>query len=141
MSGYLLDTNVVSELANDDPNSRVVAFILEHPDRWISAIVMHELEFGLQRLPAGRRRERLYATHIQFLSAFEDRIVPLDRSAAELAAMLRARARRQGRTIEVADGLIAGMAMANDMTVVTRNVSDFAGVGIEVINPWEYETT
>ena len=55
--------------------------------------------------------------------------------------MLRARARRQGRTIDVADGLIAGMAMANDMTVVTRNVSDFAGVGIEVINPWKYETT
>ncbi|MCY4619419.1 MAG: PIN domain-containing protein [Chloroflexi bacterium] len=141
MSGYLLDTNVVSELANNDPNSRVAAFILEHPDQWISAVVLHELEFGLQRLPAGRRRERLFATHIQFLSAFADRIVSLDRSAAELAAMLRARARRQGRTIEVADGLIAGTAMANDMTVVTRNVSDFAGVGVEVINPWEYETT
>ena len=141
MSGYLLDTNVVSELANDDPDFRVAAFILEHPDQWISAVVMHELEYGLQRLPAGRRRERLYTTHIQFLSAFEDRIIPLDRSAAELAAILRARARRQGRTIEVADGLIAGTAMANEMTVVTRNVRDFEHLGVEVINPWEYETT
>ncbi len=141
MSGYLLDTNVVSELANDDPNPRVAAFILEHPDQWISAVVLHELEFGLQRLPDGRRRERLYATHVQFLSAFENRIVSLDRLAAELAAVLRARASRSGRTISIADALIAGTAMAHEMTVVTRNVSDFEGLGIEIINPWEYETT
>ena len=137
MSGYLLDTNVVSELANDVADPRVAAFLDIRPDQWISAVALHELEFGLQLLPAGRRRERMYAAHNQFLSGFGDRVVPLDRSAAEMAAMLRARASRNGRTIDVADALIAGTAMANEMTVVTRDMSDFGALGVDVINPWE----
>lgn len=141
MSGHLLDTNVISELTGAHTDSHVAAFIYEQPDQWISAVVVHELEFGLQRLPAGRRRERMYADHNQFLSAFENRILPLDRLAAELSAMLRARARRSGRPVKIADALIAGTAMANGMTVVTRDMSDFGALGVDVINPWEYETT
>jgi hypothetical protein len=137
MSGYLLDTNVVSELANDVTDPRVAAFLDIRPDQWISAVALHELEFGLQLLPAGRRRERMYAAHNQFLASFGDRVVPLNRTAAELAAMLRARASRKGRTIDVADALIAGTAMANKMTVVTRDMSDFGALGVDVINPWE----
>ena len=141
VSGYLLDTNVVSELTSDNPTPQVVAFLDLRPDQWISAVVLHELEFGLQQLPAGRRREQMFEDHYRFLSDLQNRIVPLDSLAAELGAILRAQSRRNGRPVEVADGLIAGTAMANEMTVVTRDMSDFGALGVAVINPWEYETT
>jgi len=141
VSGYLLDTNVVSELTSDNPEPQVAAFLDLRADQWLSAVVLHELEFGLQQLPGGRRRERMYEDHYQFLSAFENRIVPLDSLAAEFAAISRAEARRNGRPVDVADALIAGTAIANEMTVVTRDVTDFGALGVEIINPWEYETS
>ena len=61
MNGFLLDTNVVSELTRTEPNSNVIAFLSEHQDLWLSAIVVHELEFGLQLLPDGQRRDLLSA--------------------------------------------------------------------------------
>ena len=66
-----------------------------------------------------------------------DRILPLERAGAEWAALYRAQARRDGRTLRLSDALIAGIARANDLTVATRNVRDFEGLDVEVFNPWE----
>lgn len=136
MSGYLLDTNVVSELTHDVPNAEVVAFLLERDDLWLSSVVIHELEYGLRLLPDGRRRDRLYAAHAGIMAIYGDRILPLDRAAAELAAAMRADARRSGRTLDLGDALIAGIVQANGLAVATRNVRDFDGLGVDVVNPW-----
>ena len=88
MTGYLLDTNVVSELSNDVPNPGVISFLIEHDDLWLASVVVHELEYGLQLLPEGQRRNRLYASHEEILTRYDDRILPLDRPAAESAALL-----------------------------------------------------
>ena len=135
--GYLLDTNVVSELARPDPAPRVVAFVAERDDVWLSAVVVHELNFGLRLLPRGRRRRALEAAVAAIMAEREERILPLDRQAAERAAELRARARRSGRALDVGDALIAGTAAVHGLAVATRNLADFARLGVGVVNPWE----
>lgn len=137
MNGFLLDTNVVSELTKATPDSLVVAFLAAQDDLWLPTIVLHELEFGLNLLPPGRRRNRIRVALSALLMEYGDRILPLDRPEAEQAAALRAQARRAGRVLHLADALIAGTAKVHDFAVATRNVADFEGLGVTVINPWE----
>ena len=137
MNGSLLDTNVVSELTKEAPDSRVVAFLAAQDDLWLPTIVLHELEFGLNLLPPGRRRNRIRVALSALIMEYGDRVLPLDRPEAEQAAALRAQARRAGRVLHLADALIAGTAAAHTLAVATRNVADFEGLGVTVINPWE----
>ena len=139
MSGILLDTIVISELTRNEPDPSVVAFLRRHNELWIATVVLHELEFGLRLLPRGRRREELQSAVAKYVTRFEDRILPLDRRAAKHAAELRARAQRSGRVLHLGDALIAGTAKAHDMALATRNVTDFDGLEVAVINPWEGE--
>ena len=136
MTGVLLDTNVVSELTRETPDSRVLAFLAGHDDLWLSAVVLHELDFGVGLLPPGRRRDDISAALSAFVTEYEDRILPVGRSEARQAAALRARAHRSGRVLDLGDALIAGTASANDLSVATRNVRDFDGLGLDVIDPW-----
>ena len=138
MSAYALDTNVVSETTRELPDRRVIEFLDRPLNVWLPSVVIHELEFGLQLLPQGRRRERLIAAHQRILETYGERILPLDRSGAEWAAVFRADARRAGRVLDLGDALVAGTARANDLAVATRNVRDFQGLGVEVVNPWEF---
>ena len=137
MSGYLLDTNAVSELTKEVPAPSVVDFLNAHDDLWLSVIVVEELELGIQLLPEGRRRDGLREWLTQLLADFGDRISPIGRREAEWAAVLQARVHRSGGELDLGDALIAGTAMANEMAIVTRNVRDFEGLGAEVINPWK----
>ena len=137
MTAYLLDTNVVSELTRDAPHPRVIAFLAGQNDIWLSAMVMHELAYGLQLLPPGRRADRLRAMQSHIVSEYEDRILPLDRTAAEWAARLRAKARRSGHVLDLGDALNAGTAKAHGLSLATRNTTDFAGLDVDVANPWE----
>lgn len=137
MNGFLLDTNVVSELTKNVPNSQVITFLAAQNDLWLSIIVLHELDFGLNLLPLGRRRDRISAALAAFVTEYEDRILPVDRPEAEQAASLRAQARRSGRVLHLGDALIAGTAKTHNLAVVTRNVADFDGLDVDVTNPWE----
>ena len=137
MTGFLVDTNVVSELTRDRPEPRVVAFLSEQPDLWLSTLVLHELEHGLELLPPGARRDGLGEVLTAFVAEYEDRVLPLDRMAAAWAARIRARAQRSGRVVDLGDALIAGTARAHDLSIATRNVRDFEGMEVEVTNPWE----
>ncbi len=137
MSGYVLDTNVVSETTRELPDARVVAFLTQSDDAWLPSVVIHELEFGLRLLPPGQRRDRLIEAHERILAQYGERILSLDRAGAEWAARFRADARMSGRVIDLGDALIAGTAKANDLAVATRNVQDFEALDIEVVNPWE----
>ena len=137
MSGFLLDTNVVSEMTKSRPSPLVIAFLARTADLWLASLVVHELEFGLRLAPPGRRRDRLRADLSRFLTDYADRILPIDRAGAVWAARFRAHAVRSGRPPDVTDILIAGTAKAHGLAVATRNVRDFEGLGVEVVNPWE----
>ena len=139
MSGYLLDIHVIAELTSDEPQAGVVAFLEEQDDLWLPSLAILDLEYGVQLLPQGRRRDQLYAFLSSIVAAYHDRILPLDRKAAESSARLRARARRVGRTIALSDALVAGIAHVNDLTLVTRNVSDFHFTEVPVANPWNVQ--
>ena len=137
MNGYLLDTNVVSELTKESSDPRVIEFLSQHENLWLSTIVMHELEFGLQFLPEGSRRCSLQGALSEFVAEHQDRILPVGRKEAEWAARLRYQARRSDRVLHLGDALIAGTARAHGLSVATRNIEDFAGLDIKVKNPWK----
>ncbi|MDE2837453.1 MAG: type II toxin-antitoxin system VapC family toxin [Chloroflexota bacterium] len=136
MSGYLLDTNVISELAKSPPDRHVVTFLNTMDDLWIPVIALYEIEYGLQLLPQGRRRNSIAVAMTGFLDEYSQRTLSMDREAAKYAGGLRAEAHRSGRRLRIADALIAGIAAANDLSLATRNVADFDYLPIEVANPW-----
>ena len=136
MRGILLDANVVSEAVRPVPDARVLSFLRAVTGAWLSVVVLHELEYGLQRLDAGRRRERLQRALAEVVARYGDRVLSVDREGALLAAVMRVQAQRAGRVLHLADALIAGTAMAHDLAVATRNVGDFEGLDVPVINPW-----
>ena len=138
MRSFLLDTNVVSELTRDNPDSRVVRFLDDEGDLWLSSVVVYEMEYGLATIPQGRRLATLRALQADILAAFGDRLLSLDQSGARWAAELRAQARLAGRTVDVGDALIAGTAKAHGLAIATRNVRDFEGMDIDIVNPWDY---
>ena len=137
MNGFLLDTNVISETAKQRPQPAVVEFMVTQTDLWLPVIVIHELAYGIMILDQGRRRDQMTEWLSQIVNDFSGRILPVDQRAAEFAASMRAQVHRDGGRLKVPDALIAGTAMANDMTVVTRNVRDFDDLGIDIVNPWE----
>ena len=137
MSGFLLDTNVVSELTKHRPDPGVVAFLSSRDGLWLSALVIHELEFGLRLLPPGERHDGLRKVLDGVVTRYEDRILPVGTAAAEWAARFRAREQLSGRVLDLGDALIAGTAKTHDLAVATRNVRDFDRLGIDVTNPWE----
>ena len=119
------------------PDESVNDFLDRQSELWLASLVVHELQFGLYRTPPGQRRDRLEEDLVTLLSAYVDRILPLDRASAEWAARFRADALGAGRPRSLADMLIAGTAKANDLAVATRNVRDFEGLDVETVNPWE----
>ena len=139
MTGYLLDTNVVSEFSKRSPSPHVVGFLEDtQADLWLSVIVLGELELGVQVLPEGRRRNRLSDWLSQLKVDFDQCVLPIESRDAEWSATFRERAHRDGWRLQLADALIAGTAKARDLVVATRNARDFAGLDVEVINPWNH---
>ena len=138
MTGFLLDTNVISELTTDEPDSRVVRFLDDEGDLWLSSVVVYEMEYGFATLPQGRRAARLRALQANILAAFAGRLLSLNQSGARWAAELRAQAGHVGRTVDVGDALIAGTAKAHGLALATRNIRDFQGMDVHLVNPWDY---
>ena len=137
MNGFLLDTNVVSETMRSTPHKRVVAFLTGRDELWLSSILIHELEYGVQRLPRGQGRLALRSALRNVLADYRDRILDLNPGAAVWAARFRAQARGLGRTLDLGDALIAGTARSHELTIATRNVRDFADLDVNVVNPWD----
>lgn len=139
MNGFLLDTNVISELVKPLPNRNVVEFLSTLDTAWLSIINLHEITYGLKLLPKGKRRTELEEKVQQLVSEYSNLILPIDQLESEQAVLFRVHAKRQGRVIHLADSLIAGTAKAHNLTLVTRNVDDFSDIEIDIINPWNGE--
>ena len=137
MSGYLLDTNVVSEIFKAAADVQVLALLAEQEELWLSVITLHELEYGLNLLPSGRRREDLRSALSAYVETYADFVLPVARAEAEEAALLRVQARRAGHVLHLADALVAGTAIVHDLILATRNTKDFAALDVNVVNPWE----
>lgn len=135
----LLDTNVVSALMQRDPDPAVVGWLDRQPPEsvWTSAVTVFEVRFGLELLATGRRRRQLEDTFARALAEdFEGRVLPFDEAAALAAGAMAAARRRAGRTIEIRDVQIAGIAAARKATLATRNTRHFDGLGVPLIDPW-----
>ncbi len=134
---YLLDTNVVSELVRPKPSARVLAWFDEVPSSalHLSVLTLGEIRQGVEKLVAGRRRERLRVWLESTLPAWlEDRLLAVDSAVADRWGRLLAEARRP---VPAIDGLLAATALHNGLRLVTRNVADFRFPGLEVVDPWE----
>jgi predicted nucleic acid-binding protein len=136
---WLLDTCVISELVKPKPVARVVAWIESCEERslYLSVITLGELEKGVAKLPASGRRARLEGwIRRDLLDRFRGRILPVDEAVATRWGTLAGTAERRGEALPVIDGLIAATGIAHDLTVVTRNTSDFARSGARCFDPW-----
>lgn len=136
---FLLDTNVVSEWVKPRPDPGVVAWLAgADEDRvFISVVTLAELRHGIERLDDGRRRKRLdeWLRH-DLLLRFEGRILPVDASVADAWGRLVARREATGRPIGAMDALIAAVAQVHDLTLVSRNGSDFKSAVKAIVDPW-----
>lgn len=135
----LLDTNVVSELMKAAPEPRVRDWLDKQisSDVWTSAVTVYELRWGIERLRQGRRRTVLEAgLDIVLRTDLGDRVVNLDRSAAYQAAALEVRRAVSGLVVELSDTLIAGIALAREATIATRNTRHFEDLSTPVVDPW-----
>ena len=136
MKAYLLDTNVISEIMTTEPNQRVIDFLAQIKESYLSVITLHELHYGLQLLPEGQRRNTIANKLQSLLTHYIDYIIPVNQAIALQAAVLRADAKQDGRIVHLADALIASTAKVNNWIVATRNTNDFIDSGVEIIDPW-----
>lgn len=139
-SGYLLDTNVLSELMRDTPAPEVLRWFASRvpSELHTSAITQAEILAGIAALPAGKRRDTLARAAEQiFLKDFAGRCIAFGNCAAKQFALVTAQRKRAGRPIDTVDAQIAAIALAAQLQVVTRNSPDFEGIiGLKVNNPW-----
>jgi predicted nucleic acid-binding protein len=135
----ILDTNVLSALMLRQSPLDVAAWIDQQPRTsvWTTTVTIFEIRYGLALMPSGRRRSE---RELMFKRALEEklegRILPFDEEAAEEAAILSAARQRSGRSVELRDTMIAGIALAQRATLATRNVRHFDDLTVPVVDPW-----
>lgn len=139
MTGFLLDTNVISETIKRRPEERVVAWLSKRsPDElFLSAITFGELARGARKLRDGARRQRYeHWIHRDLARQFAGRILPFDREAAAIWGEIMGDGDRRGRTRPAADASIAAIARRHGLTVATRDTAGFEATGAVLFNPW-----
>lgn len=138
MSGFLIDTNVISEVARPKPDEGVLEFLAGQQSPHVSIITIHELVYGIERLQTGSQRQKKLQKLIdEFLDTFAENILPATESIARMAGAIRAKGHKEGHTAELADVLIAATALVHGLTIATRNVGDFERLGVPTLNPWD----
>lgn len=131
----ILDTNVLSDLTRDDSPAR--AWVKSRTDEslWLAATTVTEIVFGLERLPAGRRRDALRAHWTGLLEVWAGRVLPVTLEIAHESGVILAQRAALGRVIPLADAQIAATARVHGASLATRNTKDFEGLGIDLIDP------
>lgn len=135
----VLDTNVLSALMRAEPDAAVIDWLDRQPadSVWLSSITVFETRFGLALLPKGRRRVALHRAFERVLAEdLANRVLDFDSMAAATAAHLAADRQRAGRSVDLRDTMIAGIALARRATIATRNTKHFEGLDVPIVNPW-----
>jgi len=136
----VLDTNVISELTRREPSKNVLAWAdsVHGPEVATTAVTAAELLYGIARLPDGKRKDQLHDAIKHLLDVdFAGRVHPFDRDAASCCAIIVAGREAAGRPIALADAQVAGICRSRDAGLATRNIKDFHGTGVRLINPWD----
>ncbi|MEA1647962.1 type II toxin-antitoxin system VapC family toxin [Nitrospirillum sp. BR 11164] len=135
----ILDTNVLSELMRPAPSDAVLRWLMGQASSLLftTTITQAEILSGIALLPKGRRRAGLENAALQmFVADFAGRILPFDTQAAISFAGITTARRQAGRPISALDAQIAAIAHSLAAAVATRNIDDFSGCGVPLINPW-----
>jgi predicted nucleic acid-binding protein len=139
VTGYLLDTNCVSELVCPKPEPRVIEWVdaADEATLYLSVLTLGEIRKGVASLPPSKRRTRLEGwLEVDLPARFSGRIVPIDAAISDRWGSISAEAKRRGKVLPVIDGLLAATALHHNLTVVSRNASDFKQSLVRVLNPW-----
>ena len=136
---YLLDTNVISEWTRPRPDPAVAAWLetVDEDALYLSVLAFAEIRLGIELLAHGQKRRRISAWLDDDLAArFEGRIIDIDRAVADAWAAIVARGRARGATPPILDAFLAATALVHQLTLVTRNERDLAGLDLQILNPW-----
>jgi predicted nucleic acid-binding protein len=140
---FLLDTNVISEVAKPRPDPDVIDWLssIDEDQLFLSVISLAELRHGVERLAAGRRKSALDLWLSEDLPArFEGRLLLVDLVTADHWGRIIAHADAVGRPMGAMDAFLAAVAEQRQLTLVTRNISDFEEIGVRLFNPWDRRT-
>jgi predicted nucleic acid-binding protein len=140
MSGFLLDTNCVSELVHRQPDPNVLDWMQAADESllFLSVLTLGEIRKGVAGVPQRKRRAQLETwLELDLQARFAGRILLIDAPIADRWGLLAAEAKRKGRALSAIDGLLAATALHHNLTIVSRNISDFIVTQATILNPWE----
>lgn len=139
MTGWLLDTNVISELRRPKPEPKVVAFVRSQPldALYISVVTLAEIRFGIELLAEATRRSELndWLAH-KVRPMFEQRVLPVSEDIMFKWRLLVEQGRKAGHTFSQPDLIIAASAQHHGLTVVSRDTKEYEMARVDVFNPW-----
>lgn len=134
-----LDTNVISETLRKTPNSAVIAWLVRNDaELALPAVTIGEIAYGIEKIRLDQRAPRLKEGLASWRHRFADRIFPFTETAALAYGEIMSTALREGRPMTAPDGMIAAIARINGGRLATRNMTDFATTGLELICPWDF---
>jgi toxin FitB len=140
MSGFLLDTNCISEVVRHKPEPRVLEW-MEAADEsllYLSVLTLGEIRKSVAGLQQSKRRTQLETwLELELQARFSGRILSIDKAVADRWGLLATAAKHAGRALSAIDGLLAATALHHNLTIVSRNVGDFANTRASTLNPWE----
>ncbi len=133
----IVDTNVLSEVLRPAPSAEVTSWLRRRESTiHLSVVTVQELTFGVARMPRGARRAELQRSVDDAIRAFHGRVLPITIEVARTAGLLLAERLVNGRPLSLPDAQIAATALVHGYSLATRNVRDFDGLGLDVVNPW-----
>ncbi len=136
----VIDTNILSEVMRETPSAQVIGWVNAQNalSLFVTTVSIGEILYGLRIMPDGRRLERLRHIFEEYLRrGFDQRVITYDEAAARAYADVMAARRTSGRPMSVPDGQIASIAQSRGYALATRNIRDFGGIGLELINPFD----
>ena len=140
MKGFLLDTNILSELRRPRPEPKVVAFISAQPleNLFVSSVTFAEIRFGIERIEDLHKRSALTDwLNLELRPMFENRVLPVSEDVMFKWRLLVEEGRKLGHTFPQPDLIIAAIALHHGLSVVTRDIGGYDKTGVVVINPWQ----
>lgn len=139
MRGYLVDTNILSELTRPLPDPQVEEFLRQSKNRvFVSVLSIGEIRKGIACLPTSKRRGGLEDwLDSEIMPWFANRVLPVTLAIAERWGDFAAQSKTKGRPRPVVDAILGATAAIHDLVMVTRNLTDYEDLGVVILNPWE----